>query len=103
MSILRRNPAIFNKTNRANFIASDYKCHLFAATFGFIVGGLFMGNHSIWSLQFVKNMLPFMCLLISDGYYGQYMVQQRIKRNLAKRKERERQRRINEQNQTIIS
>ena len=100
MSILRRNPAIFNKTNRANFIASDYKCHLFAALFGFIVGSLFT-KYTIFSLQFITNTLPSISLLISDGYYGQYMVQQRIKKRIEERKERERQKKLSQQNQTV--
>jgi len=100
MSILRRNPAIFNKTNRANFIASDYKCHLFAALFGFMVGSLFT-KYAIFSLQYIANTLPSISLMISDGYYGQYMVQQRVKKRMEERKERERQKKLAEENQTI--
>merc|ERR1712151_496330 len=97
MSVLRRNPAIFNKTNRASFIASDYKCHLFAAAFGLIVGIIFISSKSsIFSLQFAYNVLPFISLVIADGYYGQYIVQKRIARRMQERKERERKKRLAE-------
>eukprot|EP01084_Bolivina_argentea_P078863 143104_1 len=104
MSVLRRNPSIFNKTNRANFIASDYKCHLFASVFGLIVGSIIVSktyDNGMYSLQFLYNVLPTLTLFVSDGYYGQYMVQQRIKRRIEERKEQERLKQQQEKEDSI--
>ena len=93
MALLRRNPSIFNVTNGQSFIASDYKCHLFAAAFGWICAVIISlwTRDSIFSLQFVYNMVPTLTVILSDGYYGQYAVHQRIQRNMKEREKREQQ------------
>merc|ERR1712203_751856 len=79
MTIYRIYPELFNHTKRSAFVAADYKCHLFAGLFGYLLG-LFMilnGYANCTMIGCICNSMPFCTILMSDGYFGQYKAHRR--------------------------
>ena len=90
LGIWRLYPQTFN-VKVDSFVASDFKSHLIGSLFGALFGVMLLLINDGWSNSGVSydGWMPLVCILISDGICGQYMVHRRIQFNLAQMRRRE--------------
>ena len=89
-TVYRIYPGLFNQAKRSEFVAADFKCHLFAALFGYVFGVIMLMNgYSDCSLlELLSNSIQFVTILISDGYCGQYKAHKRVMQRIREQRKR---------------